>query len=752
MIRTIFTFLLIVFLFPYSSAQQRSIIKGRVISGGEPVAYASVGLKGTSLGAAANEAGYFQFDDVHYNTYTLIVSAVGFRTVEKGVVADRDLLEVTIRLEPDNKTLDEVVVTGTMKEVSRLESPVPVEVFSPAFFAANPTPNLFESIGQVNGIRPQINCNVCNTGDIHINGMEGPYTLVLIDGMPIVSSLSSVYGLSGIPNSLVERIEIVKGPASSLYGSEAMGGIINVITKDPVKAPLFSVDFMSTSWQEYNTDLAVKLKLSQNSHLLSGANYFRYDHPVDHNEDGFTDMTLQNRISLFNKWSMQRTKDRSFDIAARYVYEDRWGGEMNWSDTWRGSDSIYGESIYTKRWEIISTYQFPVKPKIYFNGSFNWHDQNSFYGNTPYMAFQRVSFAQVYWSEPFGNAHDILTGITFRHIYYDDNTPGTSDINQRNQAQQTFLPGVFVQDEVQIRKDQSLLLGFRFDHDKNHGSIYSPRIAYKWMPSRNSTLRASFGTGFRVVNLFTEDHAALTGSREVVIEETLKPERSVSGNLNYVIRFPREDFFASLDLTGFYTYFTNKIIGDFDTDPEKILYNNLTGHALTRGFSLNSELVFNFPLKVLSGITFMDVFRVDETLAGTKNKQTQFHAPKWSGNFTIGYTFPSANITLDLTGQWNGPMRLPVFPNDYRREYSPWFCLMNLQITKKFNNGLEVYGGIKNLLNFLPDDPLLRPFDPFDKNIDDLVSNPNGYTFDTTYNYAPLQGIRGFVGLRYSIL
>jgi outer membrane receptor for ferrienterochelin and colicins len=118
-----------------------------------------------------------------------------------------------------------------MKPVSRLESPVPVEVFTARFFKSNPTPSIFEALQNINGVRPQVNCAICNTGDIHINGLEGSYTMVLIDGMPIVSGLSTVYGLNGIPQSLIERVEIVKGPASTLYGSEAVGGLINVITK-----------------------------------------------------------------------------------------------------------------------------------------------------------------------------------------------------------------------------------------------------------------------------------------------------------------------------------------------------------------------------------------------------------------------------------------------------------------------------------------------------------------------------------------
>lgn len=140
-------------------------------------------------------------------------------------------------------TLNEVVVTGTLKPISRLETAVPVEVYTTTFLKKNPTPNIFEALQNINGVRPQLNCNICNTGDIHINGLEGPYTMVNIDGMPIVSGLSTVYGLTGIPNSLIDRIEIVKGPASSLYGSEAVGGLINIITKKAENALLFFADF-----------------------------------------------------------------------------------------------------------------------------------------------------------------------------------------------------------------------------------------------------------------------------------------------------------------------------------------------------------------------------------------------------------------------------------------------------------------------------------------------------------------------------
>lgn len=647
--------------------------------------------------------------------------------------------------------LDEVVVTGTMKEVSRAESPIPVEIITSKFFKKNPTPSLFEAVGMVNGVQPQLNCAVCNTGDIHINGMEGPYTMILIDGMPIVSSLSTVYGLSGIPNSIVDRIEVVKGPGSSLYGSEAMGGIINVITKNPDRAPLLSVDLMATSWQEYNMDIAAKFKMGRAQSML-GVSYFNYSNPIDNNKDGFTDLTLQDRVSVFNKWSFSRKEHRIASIAARYVTEDRWGGEMNWTKQFRGTDSVYGESIYTKRYEVIGMYQLPLKERIITQWSYNWHNQDSYYGTTPFMANQQVAFAQVYWDKKLAEKHNMLLGSSIRNTIYDDNTPGTESADGlTNKPANTTLPGTFIQDEWSFAEKHKLLLGYRYDYDKHHGNIHSPRIAYKWAPGYDNIFRTSLGTGYRVVNLFTEDHAALTGAREVVIKEALKPERSYNANVNYVRKINRDKLYINMDITAFYSYFTNKITGDFFTDPDKIIYENLKGYAISKGVSLNTDFTFNIPLKITAGITYMDVYQMNEDSVGHFRKSVQLHAPVWSGNFVASYTFTRQLLTIDLTGKWNGPMRLPILPNDYRPEYSPLYCIANLQLTKQLKHGVEIYGGVKNLLNFIPQNPIMRPFDPFDKYINS-IDNPNNYTFDPSYNYASVQGMRCFAGIRCTML
>ncbi len=654
--------------------------------------------------------------------------------------------------------IEDVVITGTMKAVSRLESPVPVEVYTPTFFRKNPTPSIFDALQTVNGVRPQLNCNICNTGDIHINGLEGPYTMVLIDGMPIVSSLGTVYGLSGIPNSLVERIEVVKGPASSLYGSEAVGGLINIITKKPQNAPLVNANLFSTTWGEYNVDLGFKFNAGKKASILTGINYFNFKNRVDNNHDNFTDVTLQNRISIFQKWNFERKENRLFTLAARYMYEDRWGGDMRWNKSYRGGDEIYGESIYTNRAEIIGNYQMPVSEKMFFGFSFINHDQDSRYGDVSYIANQKIAFGQLTWDKKIGR-HDLLAGTALRYTYYDDNTPATAYSNGQNEPENTWLPGVFIQDEIALAEKHKLLLGFRYDHNNIHGNIFTPRVAYKWAINKNDIIRLNAGTGYRVVNLFTEDHAALTGARNVIILSDLKPEKSYNANLNFIKKFYlNSGSFIGLDATAFYTYFTNRIVPDYDTNPNEILYDNLGGHAVSKGISLNADLTFSNGLKFILGGTLME-----NTLTEDGITEQQMLTEQFTGTWAVSYKIKPWHLSIDYTGNVYSPMRLPLLSDlDPRPGMSTWWSIQNIQFTYSGVRNFEFYAGVKNLLNWTPNKaaPFLLPRtnDPFDHNVVynnngqvvAMPDNPYALLFDTSYVYAPNQGIRGFLGVRFN--
>lgn len=735
---------------------QTGTIRGRVISEGSPLPQVNISIGQPAIVTTTDSAGFYELTSVKAGSYKVQASAVGFKKMFKSIALKP---EETLRLDFDlsnfQNDLNEVVVTGTLKEVNRLESPVPVEVYTPAFFRKNPTPSIFDALQNVNGVRPQLNCNICNTGDIHINGLEGPYTMILIDGMPIVSSLSTVYGLSGIPNSLVEQIEIVKGPASSLYGSEAVGGLINIITKKPQNAPLFTADIFGTTYQEFNADLGLKTKLGTAT-ALTGVNYYKFGNVVDHNHDNFTDVTLQDRISIFQKWNFQRKDNRLFTVAGRYLYEDRWGGETNWNKSYRGGDEVYGESIYTKRWELIGNYQLPVKEKMFFAFSFNNHDQDSRYGDKSYIANQKVGFGQLTWDKKISN-HDLLIGTALRYTYYDDNTPAT-ELN--NPAKNIWLPGIFIQDEIRLSAKHSVLAGFRYDYNSLHGNILTPRAAYKWKLNDQNILRLNAGTGFRVVNIFTEDHAALTGARDVVIAAKLKPEKTYNVNLNFLRKmYANDGTYFGIETSAFYTHFNNRIIGDFDTDPNKIIYDNLDGYAVSKGFTANFDMALNNGLKVVIGATYQDVATYEHGI-----KKQQILTEKFSGNWAVSYKIRALDLGIDYTGNVYSPMRLPLLgPLDPRDEFSPTWSIQNIQFTYSGFQRFELYGGIKNLLNWTPNRG--NPFiiaganDPFDKNVvyDDhgkvkpTESNPYALTFDPNYVYGPNQNIRGFFGIRYTI-
>lgn len=744
---------------------QDGALSGTITSSGLPLPYAHVLLEGEDTGTAADSSGNFLINGITPGQHLIKVSAVGFRPATKHLRISADKKNhVHIDLQPEDLQMNEVVVTGTLTEVNRLETPVPTEVYSPGFFKKNPTPSLFDAVQQINGVRPQLNCNICNTGDIHINGLEGPYTMVLIDGMPIVSGLSTVYGLSGIPNAMVERIEVVKGPASSLYGSEAVGGLINVITKNPSGAPLFSADVMGSTWQEFNADFGHKFSLGNKASVLTGLSYFNYSHPIDNNRDGFTDLTLQDRVSMFQKWNFTRNKNRLLSLAARYLYEDRWGGELAWTPEHRGGNEVYGEKIYTDRWEIIGNYQLPFEEKLLLALSYNEHRQDSYYGDLAYLAEQKIGFSQLTWDKAL-ERNNLLLGTAVRYTYYDDNSPATASPEDpaHNRPDKTWIPGVFVQNELAIKERQKLLLGLRYDHHPEHHSIWTPRIAYKIDLNDKNLLRLNAGTGFRVVNLFTEEHAALTGAREVLVTESLDPERSYNVNLNYIKKiFLRNGGFLGLDASAWHTYFTNQILPDYLADPNKIIYNNLSGHAVTQGIFLNVDLELPNGLELLAGGTFMDVHAVSRNDDGTQSKQRPVLTEKWMGTWAVSFPWRSLNLKMDYTGNLYGPMLLPrLGALDPRSGTSPWWSLQNVQLTwRKDESRWEVYGGIKNLLNYTPPaNSIARSHDPFDKrvvfdvegNVVPTPDNPYGLTFDPTYVFAPNQGIRGFLGLRYTV-
>jgi len=734
--------LFFIFILSQNLISQVPFVKGTVFSKGQPLEGASVIVTGSNKGTITDASGIFNLDISGIKNPRIIISYLGYKSfIKKLNLKKLNLGNIILKLDDQ---LDEVVISGTLKPVSRLDSPVPVEVYSQTFFKSNPTPSVFEALEIVNGVRPQLNCNVCSTGDIHINGQEGSYTMILIDGLPIVSGLSTVYGLSGIPQALIDRVEIVKGPASTLYGSEAIGGVINLITKVPENTSKISFDSFVSGWGESNTDLGYRYNISDNSTGLLGINYYNFSNPIDNNEDGFTDLTLQDRISIFNKFRI----GKKLSFASRYVYEDRWGGQTNWSKKNRGGNEVYGESIYTSRFELFGNYKF--NSELSFQFSFNDHSQNSVYGSTIFNANQAITFGQFIWNKSL-KQNDFLLGLAYRHTRYKDDT--TAFFNEN-----IHLPGIFIQDEFKINEQNTLLLGLRYDYNSIHGSILTPRLNYKLSNlERSSTLRFSLGSGYRVAQVFTEDHAALTGARDIVFLDDLDPERSWNANINYVKKiYLKQGHILDFDASIFRTIFSNKIVPDYDFNPNQIIYDNLNGKSITQGASLNLNILFLNNLRINLGATYIDSFIKKDGLS-----VIPYLTERFQGVWKIQKNIYSSNLIIDVTGSVIGPMKLPLLGElDPRDSFSPTFNIINIQLTKIWKNSYEFYGGIKNLLDFTPaKNSIARSFDPFDKNVlfnqngqaVSTESNPYALTFDPTYVFASNQGIRLFLGFRWKL-
>jgi outer membrane receptor for ferrienterochelin and colicins len=743
--------------------QSSGSIAGIVKSAGEPIPGATIKIVGTEHGAVTDANGFYSFPGLSLKPYKLEVRSVGFKPLIFQLDLSENLNQIfNPILQESVLNMNEVVVTGTMQPTFVTQSPIKVEVMTSKHvntYMPAAASGIVESISLISGVQEVVACGVCFTNSISINGLPGPYTAILMDGTPIYGNLASVYGLNGIPSMIIDRFEVIKGPSSTLYGSEAVAGVINIITKNPETQPLFSMDVMGTSHLESFGNFAIAPKLKKASGFV-GLNYAYINDFDDINDDGFSDMASLDRISVFTKWNIKRKSMEPFSIAAKYYYEDRRNGveeflkDRNYREL-RGDSEIYGESIYTNRAEIFGTYAFAMNEKLKLDYSFSSHFQDSYYGSSHYKADQNIVFTNLIWEKSL-KTQNLLAGFTSRFQTYDDNTIATqvtSGITVRNKPDNQYIPGLFVQDEWNIGQTFTLLGGVRADHYQSHGMIISPRINSKFKLGQWTTLRSNFGTGFRIVNLFTEDHAFLSSQREVMIVEELEPERSYNFSLNANHIFTMGSSQGSFDFDAFYTYFTNKIIPNYD-DPSLIVYENTNGYAVTKGVSMSVSQEFEFPLAMNIGFNAQDVTETELNQLGENEKRKIEFAPNWTGVFTANYQLKKIGLTIAYTLNVTGPMALPeVYDLDVNGESitvsrpttSTAFAIQNIQLNQKINGNFSCYFGVQNLLNYTQKySPLVGYNDP--------NANPGfSSSFDTSYAYAPIHGREFYLGLNFSI-
>lgn len=739
-------FLIFTAISTYANAQ--GSIEGTVKNDSSFMSFASVRLLKSSFSVAADSNGRFSFKNLDAGKYQLRVSYVGYENYQTEVKVIKDsVVQVSVKLTPLSEALKEVVITGTLRESGKTESVTPVEVFTSRYFQKNPVSNLFEALQNVNGLYADIDNGVANTCDVQINGLEGNYTMFLIDGVPALNGLSGIYSLNSLPMQLIDKIEIVKGASSTLYGSEAIAGVINIKTKNASASPRFFINGTLTSMLEANADLGGAFRLGK-AHSLISISTENFNTIWDLDNNNFRDMPFLNRVSIYNKWSIDRTDEKEFTVYGRYLFEDRFGGDKYPPITWRGNPSYYSESVRTHQWQAGLRYQLPVKENILVQLDYNEHRQQGFFGINKYFGIQAGLFTQLSWNKKVNENNELIAGATYRLGYFKDNSELTRS-TVTGYSNISNIAGIFVEDEITIARFHKLLLGARFEYTNRAFPIAMPRLFYKWnSPNQKNILRLGAGSGYRTASVLNEGFGAMNGSRSIEIENKLLPEIAINANAGYTRIQSFNEGLITLDAGIFYTYFFNMVNPEYPSDTNLIVYDNSAGGAMAGGFSINADVSFQFPLRLGIGLTYSRTVEFEEE-DGEREIEIPTHQPPFTAQFYLTYNFPQPQLSIEWTGSVVSPMYLSVVENDFRPAMSKWYTIQNIQLTKRFPKGVELFFGIKNIFNFIQKDPILRPFDPFNKNT--AVDNPNNYRFDTTYGFTTTQGIKGFAGFRFAL-
>jgi outer membrane receptor for ferrienterochelin and colicins len=694
---------------------QQVTVSGLVKCENISIPFAVVYLEEEQKAVVADSTGRYAIV-VNPGNHQFTISAMGYQSKIISHEILHDLL-LDFELTPNRQITDEVVVTGLIAPTQTRRSALKVDVYNKRFIQSVPSNSVVDALHYVNGLQQVVACGVCGTNDIHINGMEGPYTLVLIDGMPIMSSLASVYALNGIPNSIIEQIEVIKGPSSTVYGTSAVGGVVNIITTQTEKANKLAVNFTSGSYGENNIDLSTSFRKGK-SQFLASANMYDYRNRVDFNDDGFTDVPLASRISLFGKWRYRGRIDHN--MAFRYFAEDRFGGELKWQNEHRGSTIFYGEFIQTRRVEITGNNKSNSQLWSH-DYSLSSHDQKSFYGVYAFNALQQNAFSNFSFFLKRG-VHNLRSGLTQRLEHYRDNTPVGKD-------RMEYVPGVFVLDNIEWNESWGMMLGMRLDHHKNHGLVWAPQVNLKWRLSSKWEARINTGRGFRTVNVFTEDHAALTGAREVRIENALLPESSWNITTVLTRRFTTGKMgYGQIDFDAFINEMQNKILPDYETDPNAIIYRNTSGKSISRGVSMAIAFFLNQNTWLKAGGNLLDVFEKSTSENPDDERINQLFVPRYSASMVAGWKYQPWRVSVDYSVKHLGPMHLPSYEEPFQKpEVSEAFAIHNLQIIKNLGTKWSIGFQVRNLFDYVQISPLIDPANPF------------GDSFDTSYAYGPLQ-------------
>lgn len=720
------------------------------------IPYVVLSLKGTTYATGTDASGHYFLKNLPEGNYILVAEVIGYKKAEKSVKLVRNKsIEVNFTLEEEALSMNEVVVSATRNETNKKNTATIVNVASAKLFENTASSNLAESMAFQPGLRVENTCGNCGAVQLRINGLEGQYSQVLLDSNPIFSSLAGVYGLEQLPVAMIERVEVIRGGGSALFGSNAIGGVVNIITKEPLRNSLSlanTTNLIEGKTAEFNTSFNGSF-VSDNHRAgvyLFGMVKSRDAH--DYNDDGFSDILKMDSKTLGFRGYYKTSAHSKLTAEYHHIGEYR-----------RGGDNI-------DQPPHMADIAEDVRHQI--NGGslrFNYFAPNSRHFADVYVSSQGIKRNSYYGTGKDPNAYGITNDITitagaqYSYVFekclfmpaqftvgaeYSYNDLDDHSIGFDRKIMQTVrTAGVYLQNEWQSDK-VNFVIGGRFDkHNMMEKIIFSPRANLRYSPIEDIGLRVSYSSGYRAPQAFDEDlhiDAVNNQSSIIVLDENLRPEYSHSFSASADLYHNFGSLQTNLLVEGFYTILDDvfALAKTGENEAGYILQTryNAAGaevKGLTAELKLGIPSVFEWQM----GYTFQRS-RYDEPEEWSENVEPQrrmFRTPDHYAYFTA-----SADITkrfkASLFGNYTGRMLVQhnagYIEND-RDELTPQFFDAGLKLSYTFSLSdtinLEINGGMKNIFDSYQDDIDRGPFR------------------DSVYVYGPMLPRTYFFGLKFTM-
>ena len=745
--------ILLVFLLFYSkeALPQHASLNGMVRDANGPVAWAAVGIKNTSIGTVTDEKGRFLIKDTPSGKQEIVVSHIGYKEeVQVVTIKENKTSNLNFELKPNLNELNEMVITGTRTDKQKNNSAIAVSTLSSKTLENTQSLNLAEGLNFQPGLRVEVNCQTCNYTQLRINGLGGAYTQLLINNRPIFNSLMGLYGLEQVSSDMIEKVEVTKGGGSALFGSNAIAGTVNVITKEPGKDQ-FAIGTVGGLTTPESTDLSYYGNITKTFSKAAVSVFAtgRNRSPYDHNGDGFTEIPKADNYSIGFKTHLKPSNKHKINLDFFKIYEYRRGGNKinepaHLSDQAeeRKHDIYVGGMDYT-----ITLPNLKSNINTYLAGQFTKRthytgiDGVDAYGDTRNYSLNAGLFWNYYMkSNTLSFGVDYLTDDVYDVIPYYDYL-----IDQNTQQ---F--GLIGQTDWNISDKVNLVAGLRFDkHNYLDKIMVNPRIGLLYKPFPNMQLRGSYGTGFRAPQAFDTDlHIAFSGGGISYIElsEDLVEERSRSFTTSLSWDRPSTSSIFGFTLEGFYTNLSDPFIlehKEFDENGNSIMEKRNGSDSKVYGITLEGRMNYNYIVEMNFGFTFQksryaDPVQWSSEIDGIRD---YLRTPERYGFYTITIN-PLNHFHINLSGTVTGSMRVPHYGgapgvDGDRLEISPLFWNSNIKISqdimiKKGKQELELSAGIQNIWNAYQDD--------FD----------TGRYRDSNYVYGPARPRTFFLGLKFS--